>query len=103
VLKQLLHEADRSPLFSAEVADQCSCNCAFAECLHGVHRDNFTFYHCVGGMTSMSMWMYFCVQSWNSVSLYSTVLCQNTHCCYLMICIKHGILAASVHVSFLSV
>jgi hypothetical protein len=56
VLKQLLHEADHSPHFSAEVTDQCSCNCASIVCLHGVHRDIFTFYHCVGGMTSKSAW-----------------------------------------------
>jgi hypothetical protein len=28
-LKQLMHEADHLSLFSAEVTDQCSCNCAF--------------------------------------------------------------------------
>jgi hypothetical protein len=44
MLKQLVHEADHSPQFSAEVTDQCSCNCASAECLHAVHRDDFTFY-----------------------------------------------------------
>jgi len=110
VLKQLMHEADHSPLLSAEVTDQCSCNCASPLCLHGLHRDNLTFYHCFGGMTSISTCILFCptdneggVQSWNSVSLYSSVFCKNTHCCYLMICIKHGILAASVHVSFPSV
>jgi len=45
VLEQLMHEADHLSLFSAEVTDQCSCNCASAECLHGVHTDNFTFNH----------------------------------------------------------
>ena len=44
-LKQLMHEADHLSLFSSEVTDQCSCNCASAECLHGVHRDSCTFYH----------------------------------------------------------
>ena len=47
MLKQLLHEADHSPLFSAEVADQCSCNCAFAECLHGVHRGDYLLPLCL--------------------------------------------------------
>jgi hypothetical protein len=55
VMKQLMHEADHSPLFSAEATDQCSCNCAPPKCLHGVHRDIFTFYHCFGGMTPISM------------------------------------------------
>jgi hypothetical protein len=55
-LKQLMHEADHLSLFSAEVTDECSCNCASTECLHGVHRDNFTFYHCFGGMTPISVW-----------------------------------------------
>jgi hypothetical protein len=60
VLKELMHEADHSPLLSAEVADQCCCNCASAECLQGVDRDNFTFYHCVGGMTPVSTWTHLC-------------------------------------------
>ena len=51
VMKQLLHEAYHSFLLSAEVTDQCSCNCASPDCLHGVHRDNFTLFHCLGGMT----------------------------------------------------
>jgi hypothetical protein len=42
-LKQLMQEADHLSLFFAEVTDECICNCASAECLHGVHRDNFTF------------------------------------------------------------
>ena len=54
-LKQLLHEADHSPLFSADVTDQCSCNCAPPKCLHGVHRDIFTFFPCFGGMTPICM------------------------------------------------
>jgi hypothetical protein len=41
--------------------------------------------------------------SWNSVSLYSTVLCENTECCHLMISIKHGSLETSVYVGILSV
>jgi len=41
--------------------------------------------------------------SWNSVSFYSTVPCQNTECCYLMVSIEHGSLETSVHVGFLSV
>jgi len=45
-----MHEADHLSLFSAEVTDRCSCNCASAKCLHGVHTDSFTFYHCFGGM-----------------------------------------------------
>ena len=57
VLKQLMHEADDLSLFSAEVTDQCSCNCASAECLHGVHTDNFTLYHCFVGMTQIFAWM----------------------------------------------
>ena len=36
-LKQLMHEADHLSVFSAEVTDQCSCNCASAECLRSVH------------------------------------------------------------------
>ena len=55
-LKQLMNEADHLSLFSAEVTDQCSCNCASAECLHGVHMDNFTFNHCFVGLTPISMW-----------------------------------------------
>jgi len=46
VFKQLLHESDHSPLFSAEVTDQCSWNCASPVCLHGVHTDIFTVYDC---------------------------------------------------------
>ena len=56
VLKQLMHEADHLSLFSAEVTDQCSCNCVSAECLHGVHTDSFTVYHCFVGMTPVSTW-----------------------------------------------
>jgi len=59
-LKQLINEADHSALLSADVTDQYSCNCASRVCLHGVHRDIFTFYHCVGGMTSMSTCKLFC-------------------------------------------
>jgi hypothetical protein len=55
-LKQLMCEADHLSVFSAAVTDQCSCNCASAECLRGVHRDSFTFYHCFVGMTPISMW-----------------------------------------------
>jgi hypothetical protein len=40
------------------------------------------------------------VESWSSVSLSSTVLCQNTECCYLMISIEHGSLGTCVHVGF---
>ena len=43
------------------------------------------------------------MESWNSVSLYSTVLCQNTECCYLIICIEHGSLETSVHLDSPSV
>jgi hypothetical protein len=43
------------------------------------------------------------VESWNSVLSYSTVLCQNTECCYLMIIIEHGSLETFVHVGFPSV
>ena len=107
MMKQLMHKADHSPQFSAEVTDQYSCNCASAECLHGAHRDNFTFYHCVGGMTSMSMWTHLCpaetesdMESKNIVSFYNTVLCQNTESCYLMISIEYGGLETSVHVGF---
>jgi hypothetical protein len=73
-------------------------------CLHGVHRDIFTFYQDFEGMAPVST----CteneggVESWNSVSSYSTVLCQNTEC-YLMISIEHGSLETSVHVGFPSV
>ena len=54
-LKQLMHEPDHSPLFSANVTHQCSCNCVSPVCLHGVHRGIFTFYHCLRGMASVSM------------------------------------------------
>jgi hypothetical protein len=43
------------------------------------------------------------VWSDGTVSSYSTVLCQNTECCYLMISIKHGSLETSVHDGFPSV
>ena len=56
VLKQLKHEAEHLPPFSAEVADQCSCNGASAECLRSVNRDNFTLYYCFVGITQISMW-----------------------------------------------
>jgi len=86
-LKELMHEADHSPLSSSEVTDQCSCNCASCVCLHGVHRDIVTFYHRVEGMTAC---MQLCptenegsIELWNSVSFCSTVLCQNTQC-YLL-------------------
>jgi hypothetical protein len=103
-LKELMHEADHSPL-SSEVTDQCSCNCASYVCLHGVlHRDIVTFYHRVEGMTAC---MQFCptenegsIELLNSVSFYSTVLCQNTECCYLKISFKHGSLETSVYVAF---
>jgi len=36
----------------------------------------------------------------NSVPFYSTVLCHNTECCYLMIGIEHGSWKTSVHVAF---
>ena len=55
-LKQLMHEADHLSLFSAEVTDQCSCNCASAECLHGVNTDNFSLNDCFVGMPPISMW-----------------------------------------------
>jgi hypothetical protein len=42
-LKQLMHEADHLYLFSAEVTDECSCNCASTECLHVVHRETLPF------------------------------------------------------------
>ena len=83
-MKPLIHEADHSPLFPVEVTDQYGCNCASPECLHGMHRDIFTFYHCVGGMASISAGM----------------SCQNSECCYLMIGIEHGRLETSVHVGF---
>jgi len=56
MMKQLMHKADHLPVFSAEITDQCSCNCASAVCLHGANREIFTFYHCVGRMTSESAW-----------------------------------------------
>ena len=56
-LKQLMHEADHLSLFSAEATDECSYNRTSPVCLHGVHRDIFTFYHCVGGMTPIFVWM----------------------------------------------
>jgi hypothetical protein len=34
------------------------------------------------------------------VSSYSTVLCQNTDCCYLMNNIEHGSFETSLHVVF---
>ena len=42
--KQLFHEVDHSAVFSAEVTDQYSCNCASPVCLLGEHRDNFKIY-----------------------------------------------------------
>jgi len=84
VLKQLKHEVDHLSLFPAEVTDQCSCNGASEECLHGLHRDSFTFYHCFVGMTHIFVDIILShrnegsVESWNSVPSYSTVLCQNT-------------------------
>jgi hypothetical protein len=54
--KQLMHEAGHLSLFSSEVTDECSCNCASTECLHGAHKDKFTFYHCFEGMTPVSTW-----------------------------------------------
>ena len=106
MLKQQIHEPDHLSLFPAEVTDQCSCNGASEECLHGVHRDSFTLYHCFGGMTQISAWTQFCptenegsVESWNNVASYSTVLCQNTEC-YLTISIRYGSLETSVHVGF---
>ena len=41
-LKQLMYEADHSPLFSAKVTDQCSCNCTCV-CLHCVNRETLPF------------------------------------------------------------
>jgi hypothetical protein len=55
-LKHLIYEADHLSLFSSEVTDECSCNCACGECLHGVHRDSFTFYCRFVGMTAISTW-----------------------------------------------
>jgi len=73
-MKQLMHVSDHSALLSAEVTDQCSCNCASPVCLHGVHRDSFVFYYCFRGMTSISTWTSSCpgenasgVVSWNVV------------------------------------
>ena len=110
VFKQLMHEADHSALFSADVTDQCSCNCASPLCLQAEHRDIFTFYHCVGGMTSISMCKSFfptenegSMESWNIVLFYSTMLCYNTECYYLIISIKCGSLGNSMHVGFPSV
>jgi hypothetical protein len=40
--------------------------------------------------------------AWNSVSSYSTGLCRNTECCYV-ISVEHGSLETSVHVGFPSV
>jgi hypothetical protein len=57
-MKQLIHEADHLSLFSAEVAHVCVCTCASPKCLHGVHRDSFTFY-CFSGM-AVSAWKLFC-------------------------------------------
>jgi hypothetical protein len=34
-----MHEADQLSIFSAEVTDECSCNCACVERLHVVYRD----------------------------------------------------------------
>ena len=55
-IKHLVHESDHLALFSAEVTDQSSCNCASPVCLHSVHSDNFVFYYRFGGMTSISTW-----------------------------------------------
>jgi hypothetical protein len=43
LLKQLMHKGDHSPLFSAEVADECSCYFAPRVCLRGVHRTSLPF------------------------------------------------------------
>jgi hypothetical protein len=55
-LKHLMHETDHLSVYYAEVTGECSCNRASPECLHGVHRDNFTLYHCFGGMIPLSTW-----------------------------------------------
>ena len=54
-LKQFMHEADHLSLISAEVTDQCSCNCDSVELHYGVHTDNFTFYHSCVGMAPISI------------------------------------------------
>jgi len=59
-LKQLLHEANHSALFSADVTDQCSCNCASPVCLHCIHRNNFVFNYCFGRRAPMSTRTSFC-------------------------------------------
>jgi len=78
-----MHESDQSALFSAEVTDQCSCNCASPVYLHVVHRGSFTFYHYLGGITSISM----CnsdlqktrmVWSHGTVSHYAVLCCVKT-------------------------
>jgi hypothetical protein len=56
ILKQLMHVADYSPLFSVVFTDVHICNCASCVCLHGVHRDMFSFYHCFVGMSPICMW-----------------------------------------------
>ena len=56
-VKQLMHESDHSPLFSAYISDQHSCNGPSCVCLQGIHRDIFTFYHSFGGMTSISVYV----------------------------------------------
>jgi hypothetical protein len=43
------------------------------------------------------------IESWNSVSLYSTVLCENTCCCYMMNNLKNGSLEMYVYEAFPSV
>ena len=105
-----MHEADHLSLISAEVTDQCSCNCDSAELHYGVHTDNFAFYHSCVGMAKISISTKFSatenednVELWKSVSSCSAVLCQNTEFCYLTISIKLGSLETSVNVGFPSV
>lgn len=43
-VKQPGHEGDHSPPFGAEVKNEYSYTSTLAICLHGVDRDNFTFY-----------------------------------------------------------
>jgi len=80
-----------SPVFSV-----CSCKRAVRVFLHGVHRNSCTF--TIVWRNDFIIYVYVIqpaknegnVESCNSVSSYSTVLCQNKECHYLMISIEHG-------------
>ena len=109
-LKQLMLEADHSALFSSVATDQCSYNCASPVCFHGVHRDNFActvvLQECLQYLHGHNSAQEKMRAVWSPGTLFlfsSTVLFQNTECCYLMICNQQECLETSAHVAFPSV